>query len=226
MHVGAYHVAQISIHAPARGATHIVRCVVGGIHISIHAPARGATETRLPAPANIFISIHAPARGATLGFVDDLSLVVFQSTLPQGERQRIAWGVALSTIISIHAPARGATLQGAHCAAPDTYFNPRSRKGSDDKDSASTQMRYISIHAPARGATPSTLPPLGLTLFQSTLPQGERLISRSSRQSASLFQSTLPQGERQPLPVRFFGNGFISIHAPARGATAKINKKA
>ncbi len=33
----------ISIHAPAKGATHSVRVYVFRVHISIHAPAKGAT---------------------------------------------------------------------------------------------------------------------------------------------------------------------------------------
>ena len=36
---------QISIHAPARGATIIVQCDISDIAISIHAPARGATKS-------------------------------------------------------------------------------------------------------------------------------------------------------------------------------------
>ena len=78
----------ISIHAPARGATVLLRshsfdCVLfqstlpreerqsqitelqNIAKISIHAPARGATyTTEEPEPTSI-ISIHAPARGAT-----------------------------------------------------------------------------------------------------------------------------------------------------------------
>ena len=55
----------ISIHAPARGATlqnlamRLTRC------ISIHAPARGATELQSKYSVSRSISIHAPARGAT-----------------------------------------------------------------------------------------------------------------------------------------------------------------
>ena len=78
--------------------------------------------------------------------------------------------------ISIHAPARGATITEKMLKKFQFYFNPRSRKGSDDwierqeaEDEAfqSTlpqgerpkvggwEQRFdiISIHAPARGAT-------------------------------------------------------------------------
>ena len=55
--------------------------------------------------------------------------------------------------VSIHAPAWGATPHPGLSAQQDHSFNPRSRMGSD------------SINR---------LSPLGLCLFQSTLPHGER----------------------------------------------------
>ena len=109
--VPSVHRHEISIHAPARGATPSSSCqsltkefqstLPRGerrridmmysirLFISIHAPARGATASH---PAQIFllllISIHAPARGATLR-KDRYheSVCQFQSTLPRGERQ-------------------------------------------------------------------------------------------------------------------------------------------
>ena len=104
-----YNHRNISIHAPARGATTGARSDSGNCTISIHAPARGATQhrhrthhsqhnfnprsregsdpTSSPFSPPIKISIHAPARGATV-------FARFFSTL---------------YTISIHAPARGAT---------------------------------------------------------------------------------------------------------------------
>ena len=55
------------------------------------------------------ISIHAPARGAT--------------------GLRMTYDKHMD--ISIHAPARGATSCAAGGAQTMSYFNPRSRKGSD-----------------------------------------------------------------------------------------------
>ena len=98
-------------------------------------------------------------------------------------------------------------------------FNPRSHKGSDDVLQLSFGNANISIHAPTRGATGSaSLQGAQFTVFQSTLPQGERLYDaknglvekdfnprshKGSDLDARLslivkqeFQSTLPQGER------------------------------
>ena len=84
----------------------------------------------------------------------------------------------------------------------NTYFNPRSRKGSDPNGTATAVPAWvISIHAPARGATfLADSPPVDLFLFQSTLPQGERRTCFASTPARITFQSTLPQGER-PMQV-------------------------
>ena len=121
--------------------------------------------------------------------------------------------------ISIHAPTRGATKWIPCCG----------------------QSAHISIHAPARGATNSASMMSALSLFQSTLPQGERRINaaisgvagidfnpRSHKGSdsynhlgGSSLQDFNPRshkgsdwGEKQVCYIP-----SISIHAPTRGAT-------
>ena len=100
------------------------------------------------------ISIHAPARGAT-------------SDRSQTEKVGN---------ISIHAPARGATRRAGKIGLPFSYFNPRSREGSD------------------KGLLRDCIKDL---LFQSTLPRGERLPEPQSLGRPCQFQSTLPRGERR-----------------------------
>ena len=60
------------------------------------------------------------------------------------------------------------------------------------------------------------------SLFQSTLPRRERLFCNFIYLKMLLFQSTLPRRERRP--VAQIGGSFpgISIHAPAKGATALL----
>ena len=102
------------------------------MRISIHAPARGATMAEQFLNAALVISIHAPARGATNANANLLfHKLIFQSTLPRGERQRLmknSWNGKRN-------------------------FNPRSREGSDRNATLLGTDYYISIHAPARGAT-------------------------------------------------------------------------
>ena len=145
----------------------------------------------------IQISIHAPTRGAT-GQCDFIAeRKIFQSTLPQGERLFISCPLRRLRRISIHAPTRGATPH---------------RGGLEEA------MR-ISIHAPTRGATYTHAPPLTKTSISIHAPARGATNSASMMSALSLFQSTLPQGERlQPMISAICL--VISIHAPTRGATA------
>ena len=189
--------SNISIHAPAKGATgsglpspscprpfqstlprrerpYTVIYTPSSHWISIHAPAKGATITPLRITASAGISIHAPAKGAT-------------STQKRWKTSRK---------ISIHAPAKGATAAAlaTHTCRPD--FNPRSREGSDRHAQPLHNLWRISIHAPAKGATcprPGRgrkdsisihAPAKGATYRAYSCP-----VSRS-------FQSTLPRRER------------------------------
>ena len=145
--------------------------------ISIHAPARGATpsackyanyrkfQSTLPRGERRYFKTFAilePTFQSTLPRGERLSSKMeeakrfkFQSTLPRGERQCYVNEYRHQNIISIHAPARGATSQekesrrssrkfqstlprgerpadssvGSVQACED--FNPRSREGSD-----------------------------------------------------------------------------------------------
>ena len=123
------------------------------INVSIHAPAWGATLVRDRNIQTPSVSIHAPAWGATLRFLPFMHKDVFQSTHPHGVRQwrythtsetdsfnpRTRMGCDLADLavrhkgqVSIHAPAWGATHQST----------------------LSFQRVTVSIHAPAWGATP------------------------------------------------------------------------
>ena len=153
-YVIAFTTMEISIHAPARGATLMSDVDWDEILISIHAPARGATDMLVDLGTDLTISIHAPARGATDLYSEDTStdfqfqstlpqgerrfirrtekeISRFQSTLPQGERRRDRRGGQQTCRISIHAPARGATCSTVRPSDQYNDFNPRSRKGSD-----------------------------------------------------------------------------------------------
>ena len=122
------------------------------------------------------ISIHAPARGATrVGDGQPVPCCQFQSTLPRGERPRLSSNN--NGIIRFQSTLpRGERLADMRVTDTMSYFNPRSREGSDiiipshktkklnfnprsregsDGDFRIYQIatQEISIHAPARGAT-------------------------------------------------------------------------
>ena len=127
-----FHVANVSIHAPSRGATPSPNNKHNTINVSIHAPSRGATG-----PPTVIINHTVGFNPRTLTGCDDGIIFFrgkvdsFQSTHPHGVRPvstsdvLMPWkfqsthphGVRLCSIIgtirlknvSIHAPSRGAT---------------------------------------------------------------------------------------------------------------------
>ena len=164
----------ISIHAPTRGATrsdvytgqdHYFNprshkgsdfkgnWLVCPLIISIHAPTRGATMRESSQVGVMWISIHAPTRGATMLQKRHIYNIIFQSTLPQGERQEQQMTIFDFMEISIHAPTRGATidLNNGACLCDISIHAPT--RGATSGTLAGAFLKKISIHAPTRGAT-------------------------------------------------------------------------
>ena len=85
------------------------------------------------------------------------------------------------------------------------------------------RLADISIHAPGKGATVKSFMSGKDIKFQSTLPGRERRPAPSARFIPPLFQSTLPGRERRLggcCPYRW----GISIHAPGKGATGRLDE--
>ena len=189
--------------------------------ISIHAPARGATSGVVPFDNLEFISIRAPARGATIRSrigrssrhyfnprtregCDFLLLALvkklakFQSTHPRGVRRIEDLEAQALRMISIHAPARGATIYNGH-----SFFTI-----------------YISIHAPARGAT--YLLNSKIRRFTNFNPRTREGCDKPRRPAAlhnAYFNPRTREGCDINVALFYLQLSSISIHAPARGAT-------
>ena len=98
--------------------------------VSIHAPARGATIPDEPAAALAGVSIHAPARGATSATMRLTSASLFQSTRPRGAR-RVTQYVA-GVVEGFNPRAReGRDWSRASLSNSTGSFNPRAREGRD-----------------------------------------------------------------------------------------------
>ena len=188
----------VSIHAPARGATDDVQTALERFDVSIHAPARGAT-CRIPALQPWLSGFNPRARegrdvipcaSSTItaqfqstrprGARHSLkavasSLSEFQSTRPRGARRPLFSRQAALSQVSIHAPARGATPTAPAVPTIFSSFNPRAREG---RDPACSFMDRPSC------------------LFQSTRPRGARPKNATPRNLARWFQSTRPRGAR------------------------------
>ena len=167
---------------------------------------------------------------------------LFQSTRPRGARHEIL-NMFQSRPVSIHAPARGATDRRRR-TGQHIRFNPRARAGRDEAPVVSLNFEKfqstrprgarlhafdagvatnVSIHAPARGAT---YPPGPQFLFVSFNPRARagRDVAVKSAARACLFQSTRPRGARLSGASESLTR-FVSIHAPARGATGQCESR-
>ena len=103
----------------------------GFAEVSIHAPAWGATAAAVTMMRpSAFQSTHP--RGVRQGpFCGQGRAVVFQSTHPRGVRHREKRQLPASTGVSIHAPAWGATNAYDSPFRAMKCFNPRTRVGCD-----------------------------------------------------------------------------------------------
>ncbi len=173
-----HHLPGVSIHAPARGATLPIPAPLSPLTVSIHAPARGATRLRLCQRRSSRVSIHAPARGATIVF-------------------RLFYAFLGFFYVSIRAPARGATTL-KRWASLIRWFQSTLPHGERRAPCAQGRRR---------------------ALFQSTLPHGERRSAPGQLRSGESFNPRSRTGSDAlcyDLGATYFD---VSIHAPARGAT-------
>ena len=212
----------VSIHAPAGGATTLLsrqkrnagfqstrpqgarqlclQIALLGI-VSIHAPAGGATRKQCLDCVSTSVSIHAPAGGATSQPGRYNYRRGFQSTRPQGARLNV---LIKTTHYGCFNPRarRGRDGGRGQDSGKDTCFNPRARRGRDCVNLFESFDHKVSIHAPAGGATLAVMRLMLSSKFQSTRPQGARLIIWSGIIGSVMFQSTRPQGARLcTLPV-------------------------
>ncbi len=155
---------QVSIHAPARGATSGLVTWFSSLDVSIHAPARGATSVSSSSGASGAGFNPRTRTGCDTVIRTFFSWLEFQSTHPHGVRRGILDHQALFVSVSIHAPARGATR--CSCAIVCILcFNPRTRTGCDYLGLYISRSLFVSIHAPARGATRSNQPGIRVQRF-------------------------------------------------------------
>mgnify|MGYP007057629022 CR=1 FL=1 len=195
----------ISIHAPAWGATHQLQHQVALLCISIHALAWGATSAGVGRSAQTsyfnprtrvgcdmvlscalqsqgFQSTHP--RGVRLRFCRNAFLHSrFQSTHPRGVRPFLLRNLFRRFNISIHAPAWGATLPDLPNAYPILHFNPRTRVGCDYFYSGRKAFRIS---------------------FQSTHPRGVRQINRAKISDPIYFNPRTRVGCDRPAGFQIY----------------------
>ena len=146
----------------------------------------------------------------------------FNSRAREG-RDRADRGVEILHGVSIHAPARGATHRDAQAASRPPRFNSRAREGRDASRVAAV-CRHECFNSRAREGRdwPRQRLPRESGPFQFTRPRGARpLAARKDGRSHDCFNSRAREG-RDQFTRRGRSKETVSIHAPARGATAHI----
>ena len=212
----------ISIHAPAWGATprhcgsRLHRC------ISIHAPAWGATDEPWNGGFCKRISIHAPAWGATL--VHSLCTILSTDFNPRARVGRDPHPARLSSIRSYFNPRARVGRDNAHHTSNRNaaiFQSTRPRGARQSNLSLLQRTLRISIHAPAWGATELTEAETLQWEFQSTRPRGARQNECLDQKAPSEISIHAPAWGATGRGASSSGSGRISIHAPAWGATRR-----
>ncbi len=124
--------------------------------------------------------------------------------------------------ISTHAPARGATCRQRYVVVLYPYFNPRSRKGSDQYTVAAMAKGDFNFNPRSRKGSDCAEAPGDYRerRFQPTLPQGERRKWRYSAPGRHPISTHAPARGATGNPDHTLWQFHISTHAPARGATS------
>ena len=208
---------EISIHAPARGATHLPKTLFrfGAFQSTLprgerHGQRRWAAACKNFNPRSregsdtpestgvlhVTISIHAPARGATKFAVTGRASEGFQSTLPRGERLCPMYGCLYIQHFNPRSREGSDTLS-LHVIRHCTHFNPRSREGSDYVELVDIDIKTDFNPRSREGSDD----------FVSQREQFTGISIHAPARGATLAA------------VLVYKAGEISIHAPARGAT-------
>ncbi len=191
-------------------------------HVSTHAPTRGATRlVAIPGrPQGRFnprahegrdhdgvlgdrrfrnVSTHAPTRGATTGALTTASAVLgFQPTRPRGARLDSFDRRGLINGSFNPRAHEGRDMHQAGLTIHQASFNPRAHEGRD---------RHRGSSAPARAG------------FNPRAHEGRDTLDLLHAPLPYWFQPTRPRGARRQLTAQFQALGYVSTHAPTRGAT-------
>ncbi len=122
--------------------------------------------------------------------------------------------------VSIHAPARGATLPMIYCFAVCAFQSTRPRGARRGLPSEVIYHARFQSTRPRGARLASRANVVAVSVFQSTRPRGARHMSSLIASDPPRFQSTRPRGARRRFILLTDLTLAVSIHAPARGATA------
>mgnify|MGYP005877290067 CR=1 FL=1 len=187
-------------------------------NVSIHAPARGATAMNSSlVVGNVFQSTH-PHGVRPAHIICWSTPVSFQSTHPHGVRRLLMLRVGRTCSFNPRTRMGCDFCHFMGCTMTNG-FNPRTRMGCDVAQIPVRAVDVVSIHAPAWGATRRKPPKRRPRTFQSTHPHGVRQSKcNTSGHCCRSFNPRTRMGCDVVQLAWAFGDK-VSIHAPAWGAT-------
>ena len=186
--------------------------------ISIHAPPRGATFPVSESPGVGKISIHAPPRGATFVAFRQRLPCKFQFTPLREGRPAARATVSITTNAFQFTPLREGRPSTCSPTRKSSYFNSRPSARGDFGSIWSTIGEYISIHAPPRGATTVLLTPSCFAIsFQFTPLREGRPCAGKCFAPAGAFQFTPLREGRLQNGRRRTGQSDFNSRPSARG---------
>ena len=234
----------ISIHAPARGATHSGITLDISIHLFQSTLPRGERRygsASNPADTDYFNPrsregsdkprkprIHAinyfnprSREGSDhVGFQHALAILLFQSTLPRGERLDY-----MNDKVILKSNFNPRSREGSDCNCTtvhksDRNFNPRSREGSD-REGGEAILKCDNFNPRSREGSDLylRLPSMLLANFNPRSREGSDLNFPMTGSPLSYFNPRSREGSDPFIWIYPKDVKIISIHAPARGAT-------
>ena len=141
---------------PRAGGDYLRELLQEAREVSIHAPARGATKDLHDTVKAALFQSTPPRGGRHRGIRTWGSEGLFQSTPPRGGRPARVHHGSGRCCVSIHAPARGATAATDLTPSPSLVSIHAPARGATHRGAFPDALSLVSIHAPARGATAST----------------------------------------------------------------------
>ena len=193
------------------------------VNISIHAPARGATCCTISAAPARRISIHAPARGATPLWGGYGPQRYFNSR-PCERGDSYFRKMALTSVRFQFTPLREGRLPIQFFVLPDADFNSRPCERGDAFRAVVLSAFCKFQFTPLREGRPDRKQCSSSRSFYFNSRPCERGDQGQERKGGgTIFQFTPLREGRHGIWRLFCWVDLISIHAPARGATGARN---
>ena len=190
--------------------------------ISIHAPARGATQSTTMIPQSKRFQSTLPHGERRIGPLSASWSKQFQSTLPHGERRFF-----LSSFYPSNQNFNPRSRTGSDAAADNrcarpANFNPRSRTGSDSRSgSIRRPFEYFNPRSRTGSDRCGNRAGRGQEYFNPRSRTGSDKIAGLHVRDVDDFNPRSRTGsDTQEKAMTLYV--YISIHAPARGATAAV----